>query len=618
MENLQLSTGKVGRRGCAGARTRGRGVLNAAGLALKGLLSALLLASPALSAQTPPHIPPNALAQLQVPQPPPDLSAPVTVGASFDPPTARVGEKIFYRVTVGAPEPSIRWPERIPAPAELKFGAAARGQIMALQAGQFHPLTAFLYELRATAAGRFTVSNFAVEVYGRPVEIPAAGVEVVAASVPAPPPRQLALEVWPTNLYVGQPFRVRVLLPAGAADQVEALREVQLDGDGFMTDKTTARQVVEVVNRNGTSRPAFVYETVATPIANGALTLRAQGFAAGREFSGPIVISGRVIIPGGPPQYDFLVSEAVEIHVRPLPAENELPGFTGAIGKFTASPPQLSANRLRVGQPVQLKMAFRSEGDLARFVPPAPPQARDWQVIPDDPPDNSFTLIPLTDDVRATPPIPFSAFDPATGKFYDLTIPPLPVTVTGKSLPMQLLAWNETGEKTVTLKLSDPAPTPGKTASLQLPLRRGWLVGAQLAPLLGLLALWQWDRRRRFLEAHPEIVRRRRARRALRREKRRLEKAVAAGDAAAFVRYAADALRIASAPHFPAHPRALVCADVLAQLNGTAADGHLAETVRKIFAAADAQFATAPPAQEDWLALESGVVAALQKLEAKL
>jgi hypothetical protein len=147
---------------------------------------------------------------------------------------------------------------------------------------------------------------------------------------------------------------------------------------------------------------------------------------------------------------------------------------------------------------------------------------------------------------------------------------------------------------------------------------RGWFVGVQLAPVIGFLALWRWDRRRRFLEAHPEIVRRHRARRALRREECKVQKAAATGDAAAFVRHAADAMRIACAPHFPAHPQALVCADVLTQLDEAEQKGRAGEIVRNIFAAADAQFAASPQTQADCLALKSGVEAVLQKLEERL
>ena len=76
-------------------------------------------------------------------------------------------------------------------------------------------------------------------------------------------------------------------------------------------------------------------------------------------------------------------------------------------------------------------------------MPPAAPRSRDWQVIADPPPATGFTLIPLTDEAQETPAIPFSYFDPATGKYVDLTIPSLPVTVVGEGLPVELAAFDD-------------------------------------------------------------------------------------------------------------------------------------------------------------------------------
>ena len=153
----------------------------------------------------------------------------------------------------------------------------------------------------------------------------------------------------------------------------------------------------------------------------------------------------------------------------------------------------------------------------------------------------------------------------------DLTIPSVPVTVVGESLPLELRAPEDAEKNSAPLKLSGLAATPGQSVSRLEPLQlRGWFVGLQIAPAIGFLALWRWDRRRRFLEAHPEIVRRRRALRALRREQRQLRKAVAAGDSENFLRHSVAALRVACAPHYPAHPQALVCGDVLEQSGGRA------------------------------------------------
>ena len=600
----------------------------------------LVVTSPlALRAQAPPEIPPALQAQLQVQQPAVDVSPPEKISATaiFDPAIIRAGGKTFYRVNVDAAESSFALPEKIPAPTPLKFGVAAHGQIARLDGNKFHPLTTFVFEVQPTATGHFTIANFTVDVAGQPVAIPAASLDVLAENFEPPVVRRLGLETSATNLFVGQPFRVRVLLPVGPGNEIEALREVQFNGVSLMTDKTATRLAVEPVNYAGQLKPAFIYETVATPIATGPMDFSAQAFTAGREFGGPIAISGQVTIAGGAPKYDFLTSAPLKLNVRPLP-DGELAGFTGTIGKFLADKPQLSTNRVRVGEPVKLKFGFHGEGNLTRFVPPEPPRARDWQIIAGKPGENSFTLIPQTDATTNTPAIPFSAFDPVTKTFYDLTIPALSVTVVGEGLPVEWRGYDESGKNSAPLKLSALATAYGKTATnLRPPQLCAGFVCLLLLPVLGLVALWRWDERRRFLEAHPEIVRRRQALRELRREKIKIQNAVAAGDAATFVSHAAAAMRIAVAPHFPADSRALVGGDVLAQLSDAERTGMAGETVRNIFAAADAKFSgtgvlpvalvslmnwtgetPAPPTAAELLALKPDVEIVLEKLEEKL
>lgn len=583
------------------------------------LVLPLLLFATVLARAQSADIPAAARAMLQMRQPSVNLDTPVTVRAYFDPPLVRPGDRTFYRVEVTANESAIQWPASLPAPAELKCKAVARGQITSYTGNTFRPLTTFLYELEPAAAGQFLVTNFSITCDGQTVAVPSATLMVVMEDLASPPPRQLELEVMTTNLYIGQPFQVQVRLPAGPRNQIEALREIKVNGQGLMTDENAVRQSIEVVNDRGQLRPAFIGEMTVTPIETGPQTNFAQGYTAGREFSGPISIHGRVSLPGGPPKFVFLISDPIPLNVRPLPSEGELPGFTGAMGFFYRDPPQLSTNRLRIGQPVHLQLAFHGAGDLTRLVPPAAPVSRDWQVIADSPPAIGYTLIPLTDEATATPAIPFCSFDAATGKYCDLSTPALPVTVIGEGLPGELADTDQGGNAAVSLKLSGPAGVPGKSVSSLTPLQlRGWFVGIQLLPVAGLGLLWQWDRRRRYLEAHPEIVRRRRARRELRRKRAELERAVAAGDAAAFLQLAAAAMRIAVAPHYPANPQALVGGDVLAQLDAEAQPGRAGETVKKLFAAADRQFAAIPQGPADWLELKNDVDAVLTILEEKL
>jgi len=326
----------------------------------------------------------------------------------------------------------------------------------------------------------------------------------------------------------------------------------------------------------------------------------------------------------------------VRLDVEPLPRVGALPGFNGAIGEFTLDPPQLSPPTVRVGDAVKLFVTVRSTGDVKRIVAPPPPAVTNWQIFPGvaenlpqaQPPTGnaasfSYTMIPLTNRMTTTPAIPFSYFDPQQKTYVDLTIPAVPInigagTATAEAQAIAQAAAATTGDKK--LKLSGLAATPGPLAATLVPLQmRSAFLWGQLIPLLGFGSLWLWDRRRRFREQHPEIVMRRRAKRALRRERAALQKAARLGDAARFARGAITALRVASAPHFPAAPRALVGRDILELFDEATRTGRPGEVVRQFFAVMDAtQFSATAPEASELLNLQPELDQLLDQLEAKL
>jgi hypothetical protein len=577
--------------------------------------------------------------------------------ASFDPPVVRPGERAFYRVVFNALEESIEWPDKLTAPPQLEIRPGAHGQFLQSMGTNLEPHTSFNYRIRASRLGAFTVPEFVVRVYGKPVTVPAAQLEVVAeppATVrPAP---LLALEIPVTNLVVGQAVSMRIVLPGLPAGFVQGLGAPQLSGQGVLVDLGGTRQRIEGTSRGGARLPSFTYETTLTPVATGKLQVFAQGFTAGSHFSGPVVINGTVTIPGGPAQFTLLESDPVELNVRPLPTEGALPGFTGAIGSFAVGPPRLATNVLRVGDLVKLTVTVtnRSEGPLARLVAPPPPRVRDWQVfaaadytppqlVPPSPPSPfaqpgvraqpepaqgvatfNYALMPLTETARATPPIPFSCFDPKSGSYADLTIPSVPVTVNPGALPVDAAALAQAAATAVEpekeLILRGLAPSRGRTAaSLVPPQQQAWFPLIQIAPAAFFFGLWNWDRRRRYLEQHPDILLRRRARRALHRQRRSLQRAARAADAPRFAAAAVSAMRVACAPHYPAEPRALVGADILPLLPEPDRSGRPGEVVRRFFAVTDAtRFGTGAPNPADLLPLQPDLDRVLQQLEDRL
>ncbi len=619
---------------------------------LQSAFLVLLLSAASLTGRAQPTgaPPPDPLMTLMLSQPKIEISAPVKAAAAFDPPVVGPGQRAIYRVTFNALEQSIEWPEDLAAPPGLEMRRGARGEILRIGGPTYLPLTAFNYPARSSRAGEFVMPEFTVKVYGKPVTIPAARLVVISPRPAARPSQRILLELAATNLYVGQPVRAQVRLPGSAAGIVQGLAQVQLSGRGVLVDLGGARQRIEVLPNSGARAPTFIYETTLTPMVAGTVSVYAQGFVAGSHFSGPIVISGTATIPGGPPQYTLLETEPMELQVRPLPPEGELPGFTGAIGSLALGVPKLATNVVRVGELVRLAVTVTNRGDgpMARLVAPPAPRTSDWQVFA--PPEVTppvalplaptvapgfaealegvttfnYTLIPLTKQADITPAIPFSYFDPVQGRYTDLTIPPVPVTVTAGAAPADLKALLQAGASEAETEklpvLSDLAPSPGRTATSLVPTQqRGWFPLVQLAPAAAFAGLWGWDRRRRYYEKHPDQLLRRKARRSLRRQRRAVRRAAQAKDAPRFATAAVSAMQVACAPHYPAEPRALVGKDVLALLSGTGGNGRAGEVVRRFFTITDAsRFATAGGNAAELLALEPELDRVLQQLEEKL
>jgi hypothetical protein len=279
----------------------------------------------------------------------------------------------------------------------------------------------------------------------------------------------------------------------------------------------------------------------------------------------------------------------------------------------------------------------RGEGNLARLVPPTPPNARDWQVfsatteqvIPQIVQAQGFVnfdylLIPLDDHTSSTPPFAFSAFNPELGAYEDLTIPPVSITVlAGTTTPADLQTLIQ-AQKTETEPEKEPvlsglASAPGLSGGLVPVQTRPWFPLLHLAPGSALLGLWFWDRRRRFLEQHPDVVLRRRALRALRRERRLLKRAAQARDSASFATVSVNAMRVAVAPFYPAEPRALVGTDVITMLPEAERSGRVGQTVRHVFASVDAsRFGVTNSDGRNLLELEPEIDGVLDRLETRL
>jgi hypothetical protein len=418
---------------------------------------------------------------LMLSQPKIDITTNVSAVASFDPPIVRPGEQTIYRVTFNALEETIDWPKKFNAPPELQTEPGAHGQIIPILGATQIPFTTFNTRVRASAVGEFAMPEFKVQAYGSQVTVPAAQLKVVS-DLPTPPSPilRLAMEIAETNLFVGQPIRVRATLPGSAGVFSHGLPPVQFTGQGILVDQAASSQMVTVTSRDGINMPTYTFQSILTPIEAGNLSVFAQCFT-GNRFSGSLVIPGPAMIPAPPTPFTLLESAPVALNVRALPKEGELPGFTGGIGSFRIEPPKLGTNELVVGEPVKLAVMVRGDANVVRLVPPPAPRVREWQILDSTPSGGitqatptdmisifQYTLVPLTDEIHETPAIPFSYFDPARGSYIDLTIPSIPITVHSGEIPADfatLVKTNAAANADDEPVLSGLAVTPGWTGT---------------------------------------------------------------------------------------------------------------------------------------------------------
>lgn len=599
-------------------------------------LTALVLS--VVSANAQPASGPDPLVTLMRTQPQIVTAAPTQMVAVFDPPFVRVGEEATYRVTVDALLGAIEWPKKFPVADGLKLRASAQGQTFRSLGVDLQPWSTFNFRVWSGQPGTFVIPAFTIQVYGQPVRIPAAQLQVVSTntsgSMASPRPK---LEVLATRIFAGQTVGVRVVQPGTVEGVIHLLSQMEINGGGIIEDRSQMRRRIEMKPVDGKNLATLIYETDIIPITVGEIKLAVQAFQSANLFGGASTNADPATGPPDPTGMTLVDSDPVPVRVRPLPKEGELPGFNGAIGSFDINQPTLATNTVRVGDPVKLTVAIRGKGNLSRLLPPKPPQSNGWQVFAAGS-DNaspqliqargfatfSYTLIPTSVDVRGTPEIPFSYFDPDRGVYQDLTIPSVPLTVKPgqHSTDTQAVARGESpaAGRAKERRLSELATTRGAMASSLVPLPlRGWFPFLQITPVLGLVALWAWDRRRRFLERNPDIMVRRRARRELRRARRQLRNAISHSDVAGVASWGVKAMRVAVAPHFPAEPRALVGADVLSLLGEVDRQGATGATVRRLFAVADAaRFDTKPAALSSLPALHADIESVLNRLEAML
>jgi len=257
-----------------------------------------------------------------------------------------------------------------------------------------------------------------------------------------------------------------------------------------------------------------------------------------------------------------------ELEIKALPTEGRPAGFNGAVGRYTIST-RAAPTEVPVGDPITVTLVVQGAGRLDLLTPPRLDQVealtQDFEVAEESLAGEVVgntkrfmqTIRPRHAEIEAIPPIPFSFFDPKSGRFRTAYSDAIPIEVR----PAERLQLNESDLAAGRLRVSEPlvesaqgllgnkGSANGAVAHLLTDQRGGFGAGGLvLLAAMPMLYLATWLVQRRVTRLRRDEAYRRRSR-AFATAKAALREAEAAGSPggvmSALLTYVAD---IAHAP----------------------------------------------------------------------
>ncbi|MEQ1854367.1 MAG: BatD family protein, partial [Chthoniobacteraceae bacterium] len=357
--------------------------------------------------------------------------------------TAAVGEAVQYELVIEGAEA----PENPPVPQVdgLEVRGTSRSSQLSIMSTRVIRRVTIIYTLVPTREGKFTIPPLEVQVDGRKL-VTTTQTLTVTPGEPMNAVGDLAFgKIWleKKNAYLGEvvPLELRLYLDAGA--RWDLRNAPALSGGGFTTQplgKPTQRDV----ELAGKTYHLVTFRTVITPGKAGRVAIGPVPFnllVSKRGRSQPQFL---LFGPQFDPAQQLTVNiPALEMQVKPLPAEGRPKDFAGAIGKF-----QFSAvgtpERVNIGEPVGMKLTIQGRGNFDRIGQPPLVQPDGWttysakeQFLPSDGLGTegvkTFEL-PVTPIAKQTamPVFAFSFFDVETEKYVTLKSAAAPLQVDGE------------------------------------------------------------------------------------------------------------------------------------------------------------------------------------------
>lgn len=413
------------------------------------------------------------------------VAAEPAVSAQFSQTVTGVGEPVQFQVKITGARTANQPPAVEVDGLRVNYLGPSQNTSMRIENGSIVSETSvtYIYQVEPTRAGNFTVPALRIPVDGRVLQTQPAGLRVEQGNAPrgtAGDPGKGILEiVLPRKTaYVGEtvPVEIRLSVDSRVHWQPEAMPSIP--GEGFTKQKLPEPRQ-EKGNRDGRDMDVLVFRTAITPSKAGKIAL------------GPVEIPYIAQVPRaqrnrprsffddvfGDPFFAVnqrykARSEVVELDVKPLPAAGRPANFSGAVGDFKFSATGLP-NRVKIGDPITMKLAVRGRGNFDRIEAPALLEPDGWRSYPassnfksDDElgttGTKTFSMAVIPEAKKTTmPAFEFVYFDPQAERYVTLTSEPESLLVEGTApAPPVVVAPAE--------PKAEPAATPAPVSAADI------------------------------------------------------------------------------------------------------------------------------------------------------
>jgi hypothetical protein len=441
------------------------------------------------------------------------LSADVSVDAKLSHRVSEVGAPMQLEIHVSGGEVDEGAPSIKVNGLDINFVGPSRSSRFEIINGRMKSSvdTTYVYQVTAEREGEFTIPEVSLKVGGRTYTTQPIALKVEKGGARSGESAKAIafaeVDVGKKTAYVGEVVPVEVRLYLTARARAEVSSAIEIPGDGFTVQKAPEPQQQSEI-RNGTEYNVFTYRTVMTPSKAGKLSVGPTEI----PFVAQVPRPGRSQLRsfGGTTFEDFFDSfsgyserrrfnakaPAVEIDVKPLPAEGRPKNFSGAVGNFSFQA-EGSPTRLKVGDPITMRLKVSGTGNFDRVTAPTMENGNGWQAYdasekfePVDPlkttGSKTFEL-PIVPDgpYHETPTFAFAFFDPKTEKYVTLRSKPQAVTIGG--VPA---APATTKPEIVSTLPQEPAKTESKPATDLLGLRYEVGIVRAFSPLYARRDFW--------------------------------------------------------------------------------------------------------------------------------